>query len=1088
MGSKVLTKSVCINRLIRQLAVVLLLLVCSSFVFAAVDKRPFAFKEISLDEGLSQCIVECILQDSRGYMWFGTEDGANRYDGYNFMVLRHDPGNINSVSYNEITSMCEDREGNIWIATFFGGLNQYNPDTDTVTRFRAESSNPKSLSHDNVKVVFVDRSGRLWVGTDGGLNRLDPETEEFYIFKHADTVPASISHDQVRCLFEDQTGGFWVGTDGGLNLMNRETGEFTHFVHDSKDPNTLSNNEIYAVFEDSEGVIWVGTNGGLNRMDRKSGIFRQFLHNPSDPNSLNHNQVRAVFEDDEGRLWVGTNGGGLDIMDRRTSEFTHYVAEAQDPSSISYNEITSIYEDRSRNIWIGTYGGGVNKVDLKRKGFKLYSRKSGTTNTLSQEIVWSILEDENGIFWLGTHGGGLNRFDRRTETFTHYLANPENPDSLSNNIVRVVFQDSRKNIWVGTHGGGLNLLNRRTGKFTHFRHDPENPDSLSHDQIRVVYEDRSGRLWIGTYGGGLNLFNRQTRTFFRFQHREDDPGSLSSDFVRSVLEDQFGNIWIGTQGGGLNLLDRQTNSFTHFRHSENKPGTLSNDYIFCLYEDKVGNFWIGTWGSGLNKFDRETGRFSSYTETDGLADNAIYGILEDEAGNLWLSTNNGLSRFNPETETFRNYDVKDGLQSNEFNGGSFFKSKSGEMFFGGIQGFNGFYPKEIKNNPYVPPIEITSFLKFNEKDMYRSLWNEGDEIVLSYTDYVFSFEFAGLEYTAPEKNLYAYKMEGLDDTWITTTADKRFASYTTLAPGKYTFYVKGSNNDGVWNDTGTFLRIRIVPPFWKTWLFRIFVLGLLLILGITWIRMRMKNFSITCELRAAQRAQMSIMPQEDPSVDGFDISGVCIPAHEVGGDFYDYFWFNGAGKKFGIAIGDVSGKALDSAMVAVMASGMIYSRISEAASVSGIMTRINRPMYDKTERRMFTALCMAALNMETKEFAFCNAGLHNPLLKSDEGVRSLKNVGPRLPLGSSLKTKYEENKLRLESGNVVVLFTDGIPEAQNRSKEFYGEKRLHTLIELLNVSHMSAEAIRDAILQNVAAFTGRATQQDDMTLVIVKIL
>jgi len=1066
----------------------LAMLAFSSSVFVMADKRPVVFQEISLDQGLSQSIVECILQDNRGFMWFGTEDGANRYDGYGFTVLRHDPVNVNSLSYNEITSMAEDRNGNIWIGTFYGGVNRYDPNADTVKRFRAEPSNPNSLSHDNVKVVFVDRSGTVWVGTDGGLNRLNPDSEQFSVFRHSGKLPESISNNQVRCLFEDRAGNFWVGTDDGLNLMNRETGRFRHLFHDPENSNTLTNSEIYTVFVDSGGAVWVGTNRGLNRMNLNSGKVRRFVHNSSDPDSLNHNQVRSVFEDDEGRLWVGTNGGGLDILDRRTGKFIHHVANAQDSASISYNEVTSIYEDRSRNLWVGTYGGGVDKINLKRKGFKLYRQQPGIENTLSQEIVWSILEDENGILWLGTHGGGLNRFDRSSGVYTHYLANPADPDSLSNNIVRVVFQDSKKNIWVGTHGGGLNLLDRRTGKFTQFRHDPDNPASLSHDQIRVIYEDKSGRLWIGTYGGGLNLFNRQDKTFSRFQHSEGDPGSISSDFVRSVLEDRFGNLWIGTQGGGLNLLDRRTGKFTHFRHSDKNLETLSNDYIFCLYEDKAGNFWIGTWGSGLNQFDRDTGRFHSYTEKDGLADNAIYGILEDEEGRLWLSTNNGLSTFNPTTKKFRNYDVKDGLQSNEFNGGSFFKSKSGEMFFGGIHGFNAFYPNEIKNNPFVPPIHITAFLKFNEKTSLRPLWNEGDEIVLSYTDYVFSFEFAGLEYTAPEKNLYAYKMEGLDDTWIKTTADKRFASYTTLAPGNYTFHVKGSNNDGVWNDTGTFLRVKIVPPIWKTWPFRIFVLALVLILGITWVRMRMKNFRISCELMAAQRAQMSIMPQEDPIVDCFDISGACIPAHEVGGDFYDYFWFNGENKKFGIAIGDVSGKALDSAMVAVMASGMIYSRISEAASVSSIMSRINRPMYDKTERRMFTALCLVALNVEAREFVFSNAGLPDPLLKSDEGLRSMRSAGSKLPLGSSPETAYEERKLCLKPGDLVILFTDGILEAQNRSKEFYGEKRLHKLIEALNVSRMTASEILNRILRNVDKFTGHATQNDDMTLVVIKVL
>lgn len=641
-------------------------------------------------------------------------------------------------------------------------------------------------------------------------------------------------------------------------------------------------------------------------------------------------------------------------------------------------------------------------------------------------------------------------------------------------------------LWIGTDGGGVDRFDRRTGRFTTYRNDPRDPGSLSQDEIRCLYEDRRGVLWIGTNGGGLNRLDPGATKFIRYRHDPLDSTSLSNDYVRMVYEDSSGVYWVGTQGGGLNRFDPKTGRFSAIRANPKNPGGIGSDFMMQIHESRSGLLWISTWGGGLVRFDPAKGTFKSYTTANGLSRNAIYGCLEDAEGNLWISTNSGLSRFDPKTETFKNYSAQDGLQSTEFNSGSFFKSASGEMFFGGINGFNAFYPERIKDNPYVPPIVITSFSKLNRKvNLETPIW-ETKHLRLSHSDYVFSFEFAALDYTAPTKNLYAYKMEGLDRDWFYTDATKRFANYTTLPAGKYVFRVKGSNNDGVWNETGAALRITIMPPFWGTWWFRAVVIVVIVGIALFLYRRQMRTVRLATELKAAHDAQMSIMPHDDPQVEGFEISGVCIPASEVGGDFFDYFWLDEGHSRFGMAIGDVSGKAMKAAMIAVMSSGMIYSWADESFSPGEAMTLVNRPLYAKTTEQVFTALCLGALDVAAKTFTFSNGGAVDPLLKTRRSTMRLTGTGSNLPLGAMKDTVYGESTIALGEGDVLVLFTDGLPDAWNNAQDFYEYDRVRNLVEKMDVSSLSAKEIKDRIIEDVRRFAGGAAQHDDMTVVVIK--
>ncbi len=1058
------------------------------------------FQQLFLEHGLSQSIVKSICQDKRGFIYFGTEDGLNRYDGYGFTVMRHKPKDTNSLSYNDVTTVYEDHEGIIWIGTFNAGLNRFDPSEESFSRFQFQLNDNNSISHNNINCIFEDNDGTLWIGTDNGLNKLvvKGSNKNIYSFKHYFNIPGdpnSLSNNYIHSFYQAKNGTFWIGTEGGINKMipgikPDQNPYFVSYKYSTKDPKSLSNNIVRTILEDKDGDLWVGTDDGLNRFEQnKDGTnsFTRYKFNPANSNSLSHNQVYALCEDNSGILWIGTNGGGLTLYDKKDNQFTRYLNDPQNPRSLSYNEIRTIYKDISGIIWIGTYGSGINKVTRGVNQFLLYSHRTNQTNSLSHPIVWSIQEDEDKILWIGTHGGGLDKLDRKTHTYSHFVHEPGNSNSLSNNIVRVIFEDKEGYLWLGTHGGGVDKFDRTNGTFKHYRFKPDDPASLSDDEIRSIYQDRAGTIWIGTYGRGLNKFIESNDKFIRFTNIPGDSNSLSNDFVRVIYEDNAGNFWIGTEGGGLNKFDRKTGVFKRFRANPNNTNSISNDYIFSIHEGAGGILWMGTFGGGLNKFNPVTQKFKYYTVKNGLPSDAVYGILADKQGNLWLSTNNGLSRFNPRTEIFKNYTDKDGLQSNEFNGGSYFKSRSGEMFFGGINGFNAFFPANIKENNYVPPVVITSFQKFNKAFNLGRPIPYIKKIALSYEDYVFSFEFSALDYSAPGKNKYAYKMEGLDKDWVYTTSEKRFANYTTLPAGKYLFRVKGSNSDGVWNENGTSIELIIAPPFWQTWWFSLLITLLFVAIAYFIYKRRLNNVRLKTELKTAHDAQMSIMPHSDPVIEGLDISSICIPANEVGGDFFDYFWSTKDSTRVGIMIGDVSGKAMNAAMTAIMTSGMLITEVNNSETLSTILSRVNEPLYYKTKKQMFTAVILACIDLENKEITLTNAGLVYPMLKSNGHIEHLKSVGPRFPLGMLQEVTYQDRKIKLNTGSVLIFMTDGVTEARDRNKEQYGEKRLEQLLLTMPTDNMNASQIKDKIINEIIIFTGKRQQHDDMTMIVVKI-
>jgi PAS domain S-box-containing protein len=806
---------------------IVILLISRHFSLPLISQDRVKFERISVAQGLSQSAVFAILQDKRGFIWLGTEDGLNRYDGYHFVEYKHDPDDPTSLSNNVVLAIYEDRSGALWIGTEMG-LNRFNRETETFIRYK-QSEIPHSLSNKNVLSIREDKEGVLWIGTiGGGLHRLDRERKQFKHYRKISGDSSSLSSDVVNTIYEDKSGVLWIGTGGGLNVFHKETGTFSCYRHEPGNPHSLSNDEVTAIFEDDTEILWVGTKDGFNRFDRQKGVFKHYKDNAKNSKSISHNFIYSIIEGDEDNtnvLWIGTYGGGLNRFDRHTQGFTHWQHRADNPDSISNNYIHFIYRDKGGILWIGT-DSGLNKFDRKKEKFAHWNVEQDDSSFLINRQVWAIYKDREGLLWFGTDEG-FTQLNRATGKHIHWSHDPNNPNSLSCDRVQEIYEDRAGMLWLGTHGGGLNRFDRQKKKFTRYKNDPSDTNSLSHNIVYAIFEDSAGELWIGTEEG-LDRLDRKTGYF---THWINDPGnssSLSNNVINTIYEDSSKTLWIGTEGG-LNRFDRKNGTFRHWMKEPSDPGSISDNLVIQIYEDQSGTLWIGTaWG--LNKFDRENDQFTRFNRKHGLPNERIYGILEDEHGRLWLSTNRGISRFDPSTEEFRNYDVHDGLQSNEFHGGSCYKSADGGMFFGGINGFNFFYPNKIEDNPHTPPIVITDFRILNEPaaigedSPLKQAISEADEIVLSYRHYVFSFEFAALDFTTPGKNRYKYKMEGFDKGWIRTDAGKRFVSYTNLSPGHYIFMVRGSNNDGIWNEEGVSIDIIIKPPFWLTWWFKI-VLG-----------------------------------------------------------------------------------------------------------------------------------------------------------------------------------------------------------------------------------------------------------------------
>ena len=802
-------------------AVAILLAFALSAQSLASDARSVRFHNISTDEGLSQSFVYTIVQDQQGFMWFGTQEGLNRFDGFEFTVFVHDPNDPQSISDETIRTMIKDRTGNLWIGTDSGGLSRYDPATQAFTNYLHDPADPTSIGDNRVRVIYEDSSGALWIGTDGaGLDRFDPASEEFFHYGRDSSVSASLSGNHVWSILEDSSGILWVATERGLNRLDADTRSFTHYKHDPDIATSISDDRLRFLFEDKNNALWIGTEtGGLNRFDRESESFEHFVHSPDNPSSISANRINTIFQDGAGVLWIGTEKG-LNAWNPTTRGFKRYFNDPGDRYSLSHDNVTSIYQDRGGMLWFGTYSG-LSQWNQTSRAMLHYRNDPNNSASLSENTVTSFAEDRDGNILIGTFGGGLNILDRSTDQFVQLRHAADDDTSLSSDQVMAVHVDSDGVIWAGTRGAGLNRYDADTDAFTRYRHDPDDTTSISSDSVTYILEDRNKALWIGTFGGGLNYFDRQTNQFKHFRGDPNRPRALSNDRVLILYEDSAGTIWIGTYGGGLNRLDPATGTFTHYRSDPGRADGLSGDEIYLIQEDIRGDLWIGVKGSGLNRWrksDREVGQasFQRFTRLDGLPSSTTYGGVWDQTGYLWLSTARGLSRLDIESLEFRNYDTSHGLQGDEFNLSASYRASDGQVYFGGLNGFNAFRPELLARNLRAPQVAVTKLRSLNKPVDFSEAYAGGERVKFTHDQNVIGFEFMASDYAAPNKNRFMYQLEGLDQDWV-EAGTQRQVTYTNLPAGDYTFRVRASNIDGVWSEQEAVLGFYVIPAPWKTW-------------------------------------------------------------------------------------------------------------------------------------------------------------------------------------------------------------------------------------------------------------------------------
>ncbi|MBI3172372.1 MAG: PAS domain S-box protein [Chloroflexi bacterium] len=794
------------------------------------------FEHLTIDDGLSQSAGLALLQDSQGYLWIGSQDGLNRYDGYHITQFKHDPENPDTLGFNSIIELYESSDGFLWIGTWGGGLDRYDPHTGKFSHYRP-GDDPSSA----VVTAIVEVDGALWVGSLGGLSRFDLKSGSFTPYPSDPADPSTLSSNAISAIVPAEDGQLWVGTGAygtegaGLNLFDPRTGKAKRIPATGQ---CLRSPNISKILTTPQGPLWIAlggyavSGGGIDRFDPTSGSCTHYENVSAFGNQITDNNFTDLLLDSDGALWASSWSSGVWRMDlSRPGRFDGIRHNPADPDSLSNDNTFSLLQDHSGVVWIGTLSAGINKFNPASLQFRTYRNDASNPNSLPSNHVGSFAETSDGSLWVGTWENGLAHFNPFSGSFQRYQSHPEDPESLSSDLVMSLYADADGTLWIGTLGGGLNHFDPRTEKFIRYQKDPAHPNSLLDDQVTNITRDVQGRLWVATMSG-LSRLDPGRSDFVNYP--------MSAPAVQVRIIDNL--LWIGTWGGGVSRLDLSDTAsldpakatFTTLTNDPANPNSLSENSVWAIHRTADSLMWFGTQG-GLSRYDPQTGDFKTYTEKDGLRNATILGIMEDAKGNLWLTTNNGLARFDPRTETFRIYDKSDGLQGNEFNSNGWYLSPStGDIYVGGVSGFSVFDPQTLRGDSVAPNIVITDFSVFNTPHEFDSTGQS--PIRLNYDQNFISFEFAALDFQSPRKNQYAYKLEGFDKDWV-QTGTRNYASYTNLPGGEYTFRVKAANSDGIWNEEGTSLKLTVIPPFWQTRPFQVgAILGLILLVvaGFQW--------------------------------------------------------------------------------------------------------------------------------------------------------------------------------------------------------------------------------------------------------------
>ncbi|MBT8400757.1 MAG: SpoIIE family protein phosphatase [Rhodothermia bacterium] len=1092
----------------------------------AQDREQVRFTRISVNEGLSQSRVTAVLQDSDGYMWFGTQDGLNRYDGYDFTIFKHNPDDENSLSHNHITSIYEDRSNMLWIGTT-DGLNRYDKYTGEIKRYLPDPENPSSLSSQHVTAVLQQRDGTIWVCTLNGLNQLNDEAGEFRQFRYDPYDTTTISSNTVRTILEDRSGNLWVGTAFGLNRYDSSDETFKRIALGT---GGLDENVITSIHEapGEGGALWIGTwGGGFGLLSPGSQKFDEYTAKNS---GLTDDRVTSVHEDLSGHVWVGTVDAGLHRFDRQTRTSSSIRHDPRDPRSLSDDRVTAILEDRQSGLWVATQSG-INRLDRNAETFAHIRREPDLENTLSENMIWSVATDTSGVVWIGTFSGGLNRLDRRTGEITHFRHDPNDSGSLSSDGPLSVYVDGSGTVWVGTPRG-LDRLDPSTGRFTNYVLTPKRSGGHHVNAVMTMLEDHRGTLWVGSRSG-LFKFDRRKEEFQRVSKLEYKPEDEPENGVRrsrravreplnvsSLHEDSGRNLWVGALGSGLYRLDETRSEVRHYSAEATGPDRLSHNSVQAVFErpQESGVLWVGTYSGGLNRLDTKTDSVVHYTEQNSkLPTNTVIGILGDDDGRLWLGTHKGLVRLDPSNMEFRLYDVDRGIQSREFNYGAAHRSHRGELFFGGINGLNAFFPDQITDDPHAPDVVLTDFKLFNtsvdfgDDSVLPRAISGVEEVELGHDQNDVSFEYVGLHYAAPHQNTYAYMLENYDQDWR-RVSDRRSAIYTSLDPGEYTFRVKGANSDGVWNEEGASVRLVIRPPWWSTgWAWLLY--GVALVGAIATIdrvqRRRLiakersraelreiklkaqaaeaqalvlqaENDRQTRELEEARELQLSMLPDSLPDHPMLEIAADMKTATEVGGDYYDYV-MNGSGA-LTVVIGDATGHGANAGTM-VTATKSLFNVLAGEEDLVDVVRKSNAALKKLSLRKLYMALALAKFEDYTLELV--GAGMPPALV-----YRSMTNTVDEIPLkgmplGTFADYPYHKELIRVEPGDTILLMTDGFPELFSSDGEMFGYKRAREVFE--EVADRSPKEILSHFLRVGSSWTNGHGRDDDMTFVVMKV-
>ncbi|TDO22717.1 hybrid sensor histidine kinase/response regulator transcription factor [Pedobacter duraquae] len=786
-----------------MIRLVKLILPCLLLLLATIAKgQNLKFKHITVEDGLSNSTIECIFQDHRGFIWFGTRDGLNRYDGNQITAFKN-TGKAGSISDNFIRCMLEDKDHNLWVGTS-NGLNKFDPQQNKFTQYNNTNQG------NNIITTIAENKQGIWVGTyGGGIALINQNKATFTQFHFQNKTQKGTKKDFINDVFVESDGNIWIASDSGIELLD---------VAKASAETKLDGFRIRVIEKAKDGSFWFATEeNGLIQFNAGNNTFKTYLHQEKNNNSIGSNLVRAIAFDQQGKIWVGGINGGLNHFDPVTNRFNHYQNEAGNAASLSQRTVSALFVDIQGNLWVGTHRGGVNLYSPQAEKFNLF-RQEPNKNSLSYNDVRAFHEADNGDIYIGTDGGGLDIYNKKSGVFTHHKFNPFNPGSVGADAILDISKTSSGVLLVGTWAGGLNRMHN-DGTFTRYLHNADDPNSISSDYVQKSFEDSEHNIWIGTYYGGLNRFDQEKERFERIVQGSAGSRLIGNNIV-AINEDHAKNLWIGTDDGGLNRYDLKTKVFSHYFTEGGKKPDLR-----VIFVDREGNLWVGQ--AGLYRFNPKTNKFSIFSQNAGLGTDFIKGITEDEHGNLWISTAKGLTKFNPKNHAFKKYNAADGLQGFEFESNAYLKTKSGEMFFGGINGFNSFYPKDIRTNSFIPPVYITEFQIFNkvispqtDSDVLSNDISYTKNLDLDYDQATISFRFAALNYVSSENNNYAYKLEGEDKEWI-NIGNNRQAIYTNLDPGDYTFKVRATNNDGTWNQVGSAIKLHITPPFWASWWFRL---------------------------------------------------------------------------------------------------------------------------------------------------------------------------------------------------------------------------------------------------------------------------